>query len=154
MKFVTISRRYYDALSADPQMLFRENRRPHLLVLTLDYKHNRYNFAVPLRSNIPHYEPRDHYFALPPRPATMPGNHHGLHYIKMFPICRSAQERFWVGDNPSYLLYQDIIKRNERSIVQDCQQYLDTYAQGVKPQYAVDIDLALRCMAEFMDHPD
>ena len=149
MKFVTISEEYYDALSKDPEILFRKNRRPHLLVMTLNYKGTKYNFAIPLRSNIPHSEAKSHYFALPPRAATKPGNHHGLHYIKMFPICKGVQEKFWIGDDPSYILYQDIISKNSKKIVLACQQYLSEYEQGTRAPYAVDIDLALQRMAAF-----
>ncbi len=142
MKFITVSQRYFDMCKDDPEILFRENRRPHLLVLSLRYKGTSHQFAVPLRSNISSKTPKKQYFSLPPRPVTRPGNHHGLHYIKMFPITAEYQEKFWIGKDPSYILCQDIIKRNQKEIVTACQAYLDNYASGIRPLYSVDIEKA------------
>ena len=142
MKFVTVSKRYFDMCGDDPELLFRENRRPHLLVLSLTYKDRVSRFAIPLRSNISATTPKEQYFPLPPRPSTRPGNHHGLHYIKMFPIKKEYQEKFWIGEDSSYILYQDIINRREKEIVEACQKYLDNYANGIRPKYSIDIDKA------------
>lgn len=143
MKFITVSQKFFDLCGDDPEILFRENRRPHLLVLSLKYKGVARRFAIPLRSNIPANAPKEQYFALPPRPSTRPGNRHGLHYIKMFPITKEHQEKFWVGEKSSYVLFQEIISKNEKEIVDACQKYLDDYASGVHPQYSVNIDNAL-----------
>lgn len=140
MKFITISQRYFDICGDDPEILFRKNRRPHLLVLSLKYKGQVSHFAVPLRSNISAATPKDQYFSLPPRPSTRPGNHHGLHYIKMFPITREYQEKFWVGKDAAYILYQNIINKHEKEIVAECQKYLDAYANGLRLKYSVNID--------------
>ena len=143
MKFITVSQKFFDLCGDDPEILFRENRRPHLLVLSLKYKGVARRFAIPLRSNIPANAPKEQYFALPPRPSTRPGNRHGLHYIKMFPITKEYQEKFWVGEKSSYVLFQEIISKNEKEIVDACQKYLDDYASGVHSQYSVNIDKAL-----------
>lgn len=147
MKFITVSQKYFDLCGDDPEILFRENRRPHLLVLSLQYKGATRRFAIPLRSNIPANAPKEQYFALPPRPSTRPGNHHGLHYIKMFPITKEYQEKFWVGEKSSYLLFQEIISKNDKEIVDACQQYLDNYAAGIHPKYSVNIDRVLEKLA-------
>ena len=147
MKFISVSQKYYDLCGDDPQLLHRENRRPHVLVLSLKYKGITRRFAIPLRSNIPANAPKDQYFALPPRPTTRPGNRHGLHYIKMFPITKEYQEKFWVGEKSSYVLFQEIISKNEKEIVDACQKYLDNYAAGIHPQYSVNIDNALEKLA-------
>ena len=112
MKLITISQRNFDICGDEPEILFR-----HLLVLSLKYKGLVSHFAVPLRSNISAATPKDLYFSLPPRPSTRPGNHHGLHYIKMFPITREYQEKFWVGKDAAYILYQNIINKHEKEIV-------------------------------------
>lgn len=143
MKFVTISQSFYNLCADEPEMLFRENRRPHLLVLSLQYKGRTCNFAVPFRSNIPATAPRNQYYSLPPRSATRRGNHHGLHYIKMFPITASYQEKFYVDSESPYALYQRIIDANKKTIVDDCQRYLNNYAAGNHPRYSVDIDKIL-----------
>ena len=53
-----------------------------------------YDFAIPIRSNIPASAPKNQYFALPPRPQTRPKNRHGLHYIKMFPVTKQYLIRY------------------------------------------------------------
>ena len=143
MKFVTISSKYYE-LCTDPELLQKGSRRPHVLVLSLIYEGRRANFAVPLRSNIPPSAPKNEYFALPPRATTKPKHRHGLHYIKMFPITKAYQEKFWVGKNESYLLFQKIISEHQKQIVSECQAYLDRYAAGDIPPYAVNIDLIFK----------
>lgn len=142
MKFVSISQEFFD-LCNDDEMLKRKGRRPHVLVLSLLYKGQRLNFAVPLRSNIPPAAPKEEYFPLPPRACTQPRHRHGLHYIKMFPITKQYQEKFWVGENSSYCLFQRIITENRKKIVSECQDYLNRYAAGEIPQFAVDIDNVL-----------
>lgn len=153
MKFITVSQKFFD-LCDDPEILYRKDRRPHLLVLSLKYKGQTTRFAVPLRSNIPANAPKNQYFALPPRPSTRQGNHHGLHYIKMFPITKMFQEKFWVGEKASYLLYQEIIAKNERKIVDACQKYLDDYTAGVHPRYSVDIDKVLERLISMSEQID
>ena len=113
MKFVTISSAFYKKCN-DPELLQKQNRRPHVLILSLAYKGRRANFAVPLRSNIPPSAPKTEYFPLPPRATTQPKHRHGLHYIKMFPITKQYQQKFWVGKHESYVLYQRIISTNMR----------------------------------------
>lgn len=142
MKFITISPEFYD-LCDDTELLQKGNRRPHVLVLSLKYKGRRINFAVPLRSNIPPSAPKGSYFHLPPRPTTRPKHRHGLHYIKMFPITPKYYEKFWVGKNKSYILFQNIIRSNRKLIIKECQDYLDNYAAGRIPPYAVNIDKIL-----------
>ena len=139
MRFVSISQTFFD-LCDDKELLHKGNRRPHVLILSLRYQGRRLSFAVPLRSNIPPSAPKCEYFPLPPRPSTRPKHRHGLHYIKMFPITKQYQEKFWVGENPSYLLFQKIISENQKRIVSECQTYLDRYAAGERPAFSVDID--------------
>lgn len=143
MKFVTISKEFFDLCGADAELLQKGDRRPHLLVLALKYKGEKYRFAVPLRSNIPPNVPRSQFFALPPRPTTKPRHRHGLHYIKMFPILPQYQERFIVSADSPYALYQSIIDKNSAKIVAECQAYLDDYTSTGRPEYAVDIDAIL-----------
>ncbi len=142
MKFVSVSKDFFD-LCGDVELLRKGDRRPHVLVLSLTYKSRKLNFAVPLRSNIPPSAPKDQYFPLPPRPTTKPKHRHGLHYIKMFPITKQYQEKFWIGGNTSYLLFQRIITENQKQIIAECQSYLDRYAAGDMPPFSVNIDAVL-----------
>lgn len=154
MKFITVSQEFFDLHKEDAEILHKGGKRPHVLVVRLLYKGKNRNFAVPLRSNISPGSPKWQYFPLPLRNTTKPHHRHGLHYIKMFPILKRHQRMFWVGENPSYVLYQSIIDKNERRIIQECQEYLDRYSAGEKPPFSVDIDAALErnersCRARF-----
>ena len=81
MKLVTINNALLLKYTGDSEVL-QKSTRPYVLVVRLKYKDACYDFAVPIRSNIPASAPKDQYFALPPRPQTRPKNRHGLHYIK------------------------------------------------------------------------
>ena len=84
--------------------------------------------------------PKEQYFALPPRPQTRPKNRHGLHYIKMFPVTKQYLFRYRIEGNNFATLIQNIINKNSKQIVNECQRYLDLYSQGIKPTYSTDID--------------
>ena len=58
----------------------------------------------------------------------------------MFPITIEYQEKFWVGKDAAYILYQNIINKHEKEIVAECQKYLDAYANGLRLKYSVNID--------------
>ena len=97
-------------------------------------------FTFPIRSNIPAAAPKDQYFALPPRPQTKPRNRHGLHYIKMFPVTKQYLVRYRTEGNSFAMLIQNIIDKNSKQIIDECQQYLDLYSQGIKPVFSTDLD--------------
>lgn len=139
MKLVAIDNALLLKYSGDSEVL-QKSTRPYVLVIRLKYKNSNYDFAVPLRSNIPASAPRNQYFALPPRPQTRPKNHHGLHYIKMFPVTKQYLVRYRVEGNLFATLIQNIIDKNSRQIVDECQQYLDLYSHGIRPAYSTDID--------------
>lgn len=142
MKLVTIHHDLLIKYSSDPEIL-QKSTRPYVLVIRLKYKNINYTFAVPLRSNIPASAPKDQYFALPPRPQTRPKNHHGLHYIKMFPVTKQYLIRYRTEGNSFATLIHTIIDKNSKQIVDECQQYLDSYSRGIKPLYATHIDYLL-----------
>ena len=139
MKLVTINNSLLLKYSGDPEML-QKSTRPYVLVIRLKYRGNNYDFAVPIRSNIPASAPKDQYFALPPRPQTRPKNRHGLHYIKMFPVTKQYLVRYRTEGNSFAMLIQNIIDKNSKQIVDACQRYLDLYSQGIRPTYSTDID--------------
>lgn len=139
MKLVTINNALFLKYTEDPEIL-QKSSRPYVLVIRLKYKGANYDFAVPIRSNIPAAAPRNQYFALPPRPQTRPRNHHGLHYIKMFPVSKPYLVRYRIEGNNFATLIHNIINKNSKIIVTACQEYLDAYSQGCKPPYATNID--------------
>lgn len=142
MKLVTIRTDLLALYEQDKEVL-KKSGRPYVIVLRLKYKEQNYDFAVPIRSNIPAATPKHQYFALPPRPSTRPGNRHGLHYTKMFPITKEYQVRYRTEGNHFSMLIQEIIDKNTRKIVDECQQYLDRYAAGERPLFSTDIDFLL-----------
>ena len=139
MRIVTIKQELYKMFSEDKELL-NKSRRPCVVVLRLKYKGRRYNFAVPLRSNITAAAPKNQYFPLPPRPTTRPRNRHGIHYIKMFPIKKEYLLEYHTEGNASATLMKKIIDRNTKTIVTECQNYLDEYAKGNRPKYSSNID--------------
>ncbi len=142
MKIVSIHSTLLNMYSADSEILTKTGR-PCVLIVRLRYKGKNYDFAVPLRSNIPAGSPKGQYFPLPPRPSTRPHNRHGLHYIKMFPVTKNYLVRYRTEGNSSATLYKSIIDKNAKRIVNECQAYLNSYANGVRPQYSTNIDYLL-----------
>ncbi len=142
MKLVTINPKLLEKYQSDPEVLTKSGR-PYVMVIHLIYKGKKYDFAVPIRSNIPAAAPKEQYFALPPRPTTRPKNRHGIHYIKMFPVTKEYLIRYRTEGNVFAQLIQSIIDKNTKKIVDACQAYLDQYASGQKPQFATDIDYLL-----------
>ncbi len=148
MRLVSIDTALFDKYRKDPEILTK-SKRPYVLVIRLKYKEKNYDFAVPIRSNIPAAVPKNQYFALPPRPTTRSKNRHGLHYIKMFPVTKQYLRRYRTEGNQFATLIQNIIDKNTKTIVDECQAYLDAYAKGQRPQYATDIDyLILRLFSD------
>lgn len=139
MKLVTINNSLLLKYSGDPEVL-QKSTRPYVLVIRLKYRDTNYDFAVPIRSNIPASAPKEQYFALPPRPQTKSKNRHGLHYIKMFPVTKQYLVRYRTKGNSFATLIQNIIDKNSKQIVDACQRYLDLYSQGIRPTYSTDID--------------
>lgn len=142
MKLVSVDTALFDKYKNDKEILIK-SKRPYVLVVRLKYKGRNCNFAVPIRSNIPAAAPKNQYFSLPPRPTTRPGNHHGLHYIKMFPISKQYLVRYRTEGNDFATLIQTIINKHTKEIVDACQTYLDLYAQGYHPRFSTDIDYLL-----------
>ena len=139
MKLVSIDNSLLLKYSGDSEVL-QKSTRPYVLVIRLKYKNTDYDFAVPIRSNIPASAPKNQYFALPPRPQTKTKNRHGLHYIKMFPVSKKYLVRYRTDGNIFATLIKNIIDKNSKQIVTECQHYLDLYSEGIKPQYSTDID--------------
>lgn len=124
--------------------MLQKAKRPCVLVIRLKYKGSRYDFAVPLRSNISPSAPKNQYFPLPPNASTKSKHRHGIHYIKMFPVDRRKLLRFRTSGNAYATLVRSIINNNEKQIIQECQNYLTSYEQGIRPLFATDIDLLLK----------
>lgn len=147
MKLVSIDPVLLEAYAEDREVL-QKSGRPCVLVIRLNYKGRNRDFAVPIRSNIPAAAPKMQYFALPPRPSTRPGNRHGLHYIKMFPVSKRYLLRYRTEGNEFATLVRNVIDKHAKEIITDCQRYLDAYANGIRPAYATDLELLLKKLDE------
>ena len=145
MRLVMIDKMYLKQYSKDNEMLHNA-QRPCGLIVQLKYKGRRYDFAVPLRSNIPAAAPKREYFPLPPRPTTRPRNRHGIHYAKMFPIRRSWIHPFHTNNNLYAAMIKAIVDENEKQIIRECQDYLLRYEQGDRPRYSTDLDTLIDIM--------
>lgn len=145
MRLVTIKPSFLKLYTCDPEML-QKAKRPCALIIQMKYKGHRYDFAVPMRSNINPSAPKDEYFALPPRVNTKSKYHHGIHYIKMFPVKRSFVSYFRTEGNVYASLIKAIIEQNEKLIINECQTYLSNYEDGFRPKFSTDIDLLIEQM--------
>lgn len=108
MKLVTINNALLLKYTGDSEVL-QKSTRPYVLVVRLKYKDACYDFA------------------LPPRPQTRPKNRHGLHYIKIFPVTKQYLVRYRTEGNSFATLIHDIIEKNSKQIVDECQHYLCIY---------------------------
>ena len=147
MKLVAIDEKLIKKYKADTEVLHKKGR-PYVLVIRLKYKGKNQDFAIPLRSNIPASSPKNEYFALPPRSSTKPKNRHGIHYIKMFPVEKKYLNKYRTEGNKFAVLIQDIIDKNSKQIISECQTYLFEYEKGIKSEYSTDIDLLLSILKE------
>lgn len=142
MKIVSINSQLLRAFEADREFM-RKKHRPCVLIMRLTYKGKKRTFAVPLRSNISSNTPKVQYFPLPPRSTTRPPNHHGIHYIKIFPVSRRYLIRYRTDGNIFEEMIKSVIEKNQKEIVCSCQNYLDAYAAGDHPKFSTDIDLLI-----------
>ena len=128
------------ARGTDKELMFNKDGRPCILIMKLKYKGAYHKFAVPLRSNITAAVPKEQYFALPPNSATRPGNRHGIHYIKIFPVDKRYVQKYRIENNTYLLQVKSILDKNEKQIISACQEYLKKYEQGLGHFMTPDID--------------
>ena len=124
----------------DKELMFNKDGRPCILIMKLKYKGAYHKFAVPLRSNITADVPKEQYFALPPNSATKPGNRHGIHYIKIFPVDKRYVQKYRIENNTYLLQVKSILDKNEKQIISACQEYLKKYEQGLGHFMTPDIE--------------
>ena len=146
MKIVKLKKSFiveYKKHTSNDQLLESDAGRPCVLLVSLKYKGLKHNFLVPLRSNITSSAPKSHYFALPNTSKTKPGNHAGIHYIKIFPVSKVYIDRFRIDAGSEYELVQKIIDKNEQVIIKACQNYLNEYESEKRSPLTPDIDSIL-----------
>lgn len=138
MRFSSISPDFFKLCSFDPEVLHKEGR-PYLIILKLNYNNSKQDFAIPFRSNIANYIPKDQYYSLPPRFSTKKNKIHGLHYIKMFPVHKKYLQKFHVDKDVYYQKIMGIIQKNKKQIIKEAQAYLDNYQNGIIVNYSTQI---------------
>ena len=143
MRLVKVSKQFYiDALTngTNKELLENEAGRPCVLIVDLVYKGKKIKFVVPLRSNISSNTPSKQFFSLPPNSRTKPGKHHGIHYIKMFPINNKYINNYLISGNNYLIGIKQIIDKNESAIIKACQDFLTDYENGKGTLFTPDID--------------
>ena len=143
MNLVKVSNQFFldcKEHGTDRELMFNKDGRPCILIMKLKYKGANHKFAVPLRSNIAANVPKRQYFALPPNSATKSGNRHGVHYIKIFPIDNKYLQKYRIKNNTYLLQIKSILDKNEKEIINECQEYLAKYEQGLGNFMTPDID--------------
>lgn len=148
MRLVSLRKDILKIYSVDPEML-QKSYRPCVLIVKLKYKGHKYDFAVPLRSNLNPSTPKDQFFPLPTRKSTKAGHRHGIHYVKMFPIKKSFVVKYRTDGNAFATLVKETIDKNEKAIIADCQRYLSEYESGNRPMFCTDIDLLIKTIEEY-----
>jgi len=140
MKIVAISDQLFSKCTRPNELLDNTNRRPYVVILKLEYKSEKYDFAIPFRSNISGSVGQDLYFPLPPTSKTKTGNKAGLHLVKMFPVDKQYFEKFHIASGSSYELNSKIIHKKVKELVLKCQTYLTRVEAGALISFRVDID--------------
>ena len=146
MNLVTISDDLLQKYREQDQEVMQEHDRPYMLLVRLKYKGKRIHFAVPLRSNISPSTPREQYFPLPNRKTTRTHYHHGLHYIKMIPVRKKYVQKYYTQGDMFSTFIEAYIKQHERKIVEQCQNYLDSYVSSEIKLFSTNIDKLLEVL--------
>ena len=55
-----------------------------------------------------------------------------------------------IKGNNFAILIQNIIDKNSKKIIDECQQYLNLYSQGIKPVYSTNIDYLIEKLNEWL----
>lgn len=109
-------------------------------MLNLKYRSMKHSFAIPFRSNIPSYTPKENYFGMPKTSKTRDRHVSALHFIKMFPVKKEYLLPFRVTGNAYYEMVESYVRTHLPQIVKEAQRYLGLYESGNRPAYCTDID--------------
>ena len=149
MKLVKVKPEYYKLLKTkqvDREIMENETGRPCVLLVDLIYKGRKREFVVPLRSNISPTATKQQYLPLPPNSHTKPHHHHGVHYVKLFPIVNTYIDRYKISDNSFLVMLKNILDKKESEIISACKYYLKEYGNGNKHPMTPQIDQILNIL--------
>ena len=121
MRLVKISDSFFNECkkhSVHKELLFNEDGRPSVLLISLKYKEQYRKFVVPMRSN-------NQYLPLPPNSKTKLHHSHGIHYIKIFPIIDKYVQTYLISEpfdlmiknNHNTFLYYMYEKKNYHTLL-------------------------------------
>lgn len=156
MKLVKVKDELYilcEDNGVNEELMLNEAGRPCVLIIQLSYKGNLRDFVVPLRSNISPKTPPWQYFNLPPNSKTKPKHHHGIHYIKMFPIHKYFIDTYLTDCDKYYDTLLNFINKNEKRIVSECQNYLSQCELGKRHFMTPNIDGILNVIDNYGTAP-
>lgn len=143
MKLVKVKQTFFDMCEENglaEQLLQTKDGRPGVLLLKLTYKEKPYDFIVPMRSNISANVDEWEYKKLPPNKNTRSGCHHGIHYIKLFPIKKEYIDKYNIDQSQYLINIKKMIDNSTKEIVTACQKYLSDYEAGNRHRFSPDID--------------
>ena len=69
----------------------------------------------------------------------------------MFPVSKHFYERYRIEGDLASKLYLAIIDKNQKIIIDSCQEYLRRYERGIRSKYSTDIDLLLNALRNLTD---
>nr|WP_293991689.1 hypothetical protein [uncultured Fusobacterium sp.] len=144
LHLVAISQTFFDLCCFDKELLNNYNQgSPYLIILKLKYKNKMIDFALPLRSNISKTVKKENYFKLPNNKKTKIGNHHGIHFEKMFPIKNEYKIKFRKDEFLEKIIVPFILL-HFKELVEQAQEYLNRYENGIRTDYSTDIEEILK----------
>lgn len=151
MRIVKINTKVLDRfVNVDPEVMIKNNR-PYVLIIRLKYKGLRYDFAVPLRTNLVPTISEEFYFELPPSYRTRPGHIRAIQFNKMFPVHRRFTMPYYFGKNKDMKETAQIIKAADKEVIEKGQNYLKNYEEGNIPIFSTDIDLLLETLDKILE---
>lgn len=142
MLFCTVADAFFTRVR-DSELLDNYNeKRPHILAVTLSYKGEEHLFAIPFRSNISPNAPKWQYYGLPPNRTTKSKHRHGLQFLKMYPVPLEDVTDFDMKSDSYFQMLEMYIEGHEEDIIREAQAYLDGHTNPKHPM-APDIDKIL-----------
>lgn len=145
VKMVVLQAKYF-RITQDKELLHSTlsvSERANLLILKLNYKGNKVNFALPWRSNVPTSSKISSLvFPLPATSKTTAGHRACLDFRKMCPLPKSSDlyQKYHLN-NSNDMITVLYIQKNLAQIIKQAQTYLHDYENNaIRSNWLVDID--------------
>lgn len=148
IKLVVLNQLYFDTVN-DKELLHSThvNERANILILKLTYRNEKYNFALPWRSNVPNTPKLSAViFPLPNTSKTIPGHKACLDFRKMAPLPKNNKlyHKYHLNLSNDYITVA-FIEKNLPQIIKRAERYLhNREIEKIHVLGLVDLDGALR----------